>query len=90
MNSVFKLDRADARATTAAALAKTDARASANDDTAAVTPATTRNPLWIIAIGMACFFAVVIAVMAQSTGYARSASPTPTPVVATPETATHP
>ena len=39
------------------------ARAAANDDAAAEVPNADRNPLWIIAIGMACFFAVAAAVM---------------------------
>jgi hypothetical protein len=40
-----------------------EARAAANDD-AADTPEGIRNPLWIIAIGMACFFGAAALVMA--------------------------
>ena len=39
-------------------------RAAANDATAEVNVITVRNPLWIIAIGMAVFFAAAAAVMA--------------------------
>jgi hypothetical protein len=79
-----------AEATTAAALAKTDAGASANDDAAAEIAAATRNPLWIIAIAMACFFAVVFAVMTLDTEpprFTQSASPASTPVAARSEAA---
>ena len=38
----------------------TEARAAANE----AAPNDLRNPLWIIAIGMACFFGVAAAVMA--------------------------
>jgi hypothetical protein len=44
------------------------ARAAANDDAAAEVPNADRNPLWIIAIGMACFFAVLAAVIALGQG----------------------
>jgi hypothetical protein len=40
------------------------ARAAANDRTAAINPYTIRNPLWVIVIGMACFFGVVAIVIA--------------------------
>jgi hypothetical protein len=43
--------------------ATAEARAAANDD-AADTPEEIRNPLWIIAIGMACFFGAAALVMA--------------------------
>ena len=95
MNSVPTVDRAVAPATTAATLAKTDASASANDDAAAESPNSTRNPLWIIVIGMACFCAVVVAVMASHTDYvqlpssAQPAAPARTPV-ATSSTAASP
>jgi hypothetical protein len=42
------------------------AHAAANDedaDAAAESPDADRNPLWIIPIGMACFFAVAVAVL---------------------------
>jgi hypothetical protein len=39
------------------------ARTAANDDAAAQASSADRNPLWIIPIGMACFFAVAAAVM---------------------------
>lgn len=42
-----------------------DAGAAANDDLAAA-PNDLRNPLWIIAIGMAFFFGLTAAVMAMS------------------------
>lgn len=40
------------------------ARAAANDRTAAINPYAIRNPLWVIVIGMACFFGVVGIVIA--------------------------
>jgi hypothetical protein len=40
-----------------------DASASANDDTTAESPSP--NPLWAIVAGMACFFAVALAVISQ-------------------------
>jgi hypothetical protein len=46
----------------------TDARTAANDDAAAEAPSTDRNPLWIIVVGMACFFAVAAAVMGLGQG----------------------
>jgi hypothetical protein len=46
-----------------AARVTAEARVAANDDLTA-TPNYLRNPLWIIAIGMACFFVVAAAVMA--------------------------
>jgi len=48
---------------TLALLRRAEARAAANDD-AADTPEGIRNPLWIIAIGMACFFGAAAVVMA--------------------------
>jgi hypothetical protein len=53
-----------ARPTDSAAWARTaaDARAAANDDVAG--PNDLRNPLWIIAIGMAFFFGITAAVIA--------------------------
>jgi hypothetical protein len=53
----------DPRATTVAALTVADAGAAANDDAPAAAP-DDRNPLWIIAFGMACFFGAAAAVMA--------------------------
>lgn len=44
------------------------ARTAANDDAAAEAPSLDRNPLWIIPIGMACFFAVTAAVIALGHG----------------------
>jgi hypothetical protein len=44
-------------------LGSEDARTAANDDAAAGAPSAERNPLWIIVIGMACFFAVTAAVI---------------------------
>jgi hypothetical protein len=52
-----------ARATTVAGPATAEARAAANDDLAAA-PNDLRNPLWIIAIGMAFFFGMTAAVIA--------------------------
>jgi hypothetical protein len=40
------------------------ARTAANDAVAAEASDANHNPLWIIVIGMACFFAVMVAVMA--------------------------
>jgi hypothetical protein len=59
-----------------------EASAAANEETAAEIAAATRNPLWIIVAGMACFCAVVIAIMSQGSESAESATPTPTPVSA--------
>jgi hypothetical protein len=39
-------------------------RRAANDDVAAEASDAHHNPLWIIVIGIACFFASVVAVMA--------------------------
>jgi hypothetical protein len=50
-------------ATTVAVAATAEARAAANDDVAAA-PNDLRNPLWIIAIGMAFFFGITGAVIA--------------------------
>jgi hypothetical protein len=52
-----------ARATTVAVPATAAAHAAANDDLAAA-PNDLRNPLWIIAIGMAFFFGITTAVIA--------------------------
>jgi len=41
-----------------------DARTAANDAAAAESPSADRNPLWIIPIGLAGFFAVAAAVIA--------------------------
>jgi hypothetical protein len=52
-----------------------------------------RNPLWVIVIGMACFCAVVVAVMAQGSDSGEPAEPAPyttptsTPADASPEAA---
>jgi hypothetical protein len=50
-------------ASTVALLTRVQARAAANDD-AAETPGAVRNPLWLILIGMACFFGVAAVLMA--------------------------
>jgi hypothetical protein len=63
MNSVPSVDPTVIQPTAAAALAKTDTGTAANDDAAAEAAATTRNPLWVIAIAMACFFGAVAAIM---------------------------
>ena len=42
-----------------------EARATANDDAAAAVPKAFRNPLWLIAFAMACFFGVVALTLAQ-------------------------
>jgi hypothetical protein len=48
-------------------VAVTDPSAAANDDAMPVpVPNDLRNPLWIIAIGMAWFFGIVAAVIAAS------------------------
>ena len=44
----------------------TNPSAAANDDSMPTVPNDLRNPLWIIAIGMAWFFGIVAAVMAAS------------------------
>jgi hypothetical protein len=46
-----------------ASLTTADARAAANDEEAA-TPDAIRNPLWVIAMGLACLFGVMAAVIA--------------------------
>jgi len=54
-------------ATLATEFGSQGARTAANDDdadAAAESPDAERNPLWIIPIGMACFFAVAAAVIA--------------------------
>jgi hypothetical protein len=50
---------------TVAWLTRADARAAANDE-AAATLGGIRNPLWIIVIGMACFFGMAAVVMSLS------------------------
>jgi hypothetical protein len=54
----------DPRTRKVAALTVTDAGAAANDDAPAAAPNDLRNPLWIIAFGMAFFFGTAAAVMA--------------------------
>jgi hypothetical protein len=54
---------AAAAAPTIGSLTMGDARAAANEDEAA-TPDAIRNPLWVIAWGMACLFGVMAAVIA--------------------------
>jgi len=56
--------RSAAGATTLPAAAIAAARAAANDETAAVNVNTVANPLWIMPIGMAVFFAAAAAVIA--------------------------
>jgi hypothetical protein len=51
-------------ARTAAEPAIAAARAAANGNTAATNPYAIRNPLWVIVIGMAVFFAVAASVTA--------------------------
>jgi hypothetical protein len=51
---------------TVASVAVGDASPAANDDSAPTVPNDLRNPLWIIAIGMAFFFGITAAVMALS------------------------
>jgi hypothetical protein len=52
---------------TSVSVAVTDPSAAANDDSMPVpVPNDLRNPLWIIAIGMAWFFGIVAAVIAAS------------------------
>jgi hypothetical protein len=46
-----------------ASLTTADARAAANEEEAA-TPDAIRNPLWVIAMGLACLFGVMAAVIA--------------------------
>jgi hypothetical protein len=53
-------------AATAVSVAVTNPSAAANDDSMPTVPNDLRNPLWIIAIGMAWFFGIVAAVMATS------------------------
>jgi hypothetical protein len=45
-------------------IAVVDARPAANDDSATVVTNDLRNPLWIIAIGMAWFFGITAAIIA--------------------------
>jgi hypothetical protein len=63
MNSVPDEDLTAPHAATPPTLANERAHTPANDDAADDTPATRHNPLWIIAIGMACFAIVTVAVM---------------------------
>jgi hypothetical protein len=49
---------------TAVSVAVSDTAAAANDDSAPTVPNDLRNPLWIIAIGMAWFFGITAAVIA--------------------------
>ena len=51
---------------TAFSVTVNDASAAANDDSAPTVCNDLRNPLWIIAIGMAWFFGIMAAVMAFS------------------------
>jgi hypothetical protein len=53
-------------AATAVSVAVTNPSATANDDSMPTVPNDLRNPLWIIAIGMAWFFGILAAVMAAS------------------------
>ena len=48
----------------AVSVAVSDTSAAANDDSAPAVSNDLRNPLWIIAIGMAWFFGIAAAVMA--------------------------
>jgi hypothetical protein len=52
------------RATSVSTVATADARPAAIDGTAEANVDTVRNPLWIMAIGMAAFFAAAVAVAA--------------------------
>ena len=54
-----------AQATTTVVPAIADARAAANDDAAAATQDAAFNPLWMIAITMACFFTLAAVVIAS-------------------------
>jgi len=53
-------------AATAVSIAVTDPSVAANDNSMPTVSNDLRNPLWIIAIGMAWFFGIVAAVMAAS------------------------
>jgi hypothetical protein len=53
-------------AATVVSVAVTEASPAANDDSAPTVSNDLRNPLWIIAIGMAWFFGIMAAVMAFS------------------------
>jgi hypothetical protein len=53
-------------ADTPVSVAVTDPSAAANDDSMPTVPNDLRNPLWIIAIGMAWFFGIVAAIIAAS------------------------
>jgi hypothetical protein len=63
---VSKVKPQPAPVATVVSVALTNASAAANDETTTTVPNDLRNPLWIIAIGMAWFFAIVAAVMALS------------------------
>jgi hypothetical protein len=52
------------RAAALPTVATADARAAAHDGTAEANVNTVRNPVWIMAIGMAAFFAAAVAVAA--------------------------
>ena len=53
-------------AATAVSVSVTDAPPAANDESPPAVENDLRNPLWIIAIGMAWFFGIVAAVIAAS------------------------
>src|SRR5258708_4412660 len=61
-----------------------DAPASTALDAAPESPGRIRNPLWLMAGGMACFFGIVAAVMTQGTEPVQVPSPAPTIAVAAP------
>ena len=94
MNSVPTVKVADP--TAAATPATADVNASANDEPATESPATPRNPLWIMVIAIGSFFGIVAAVMSQGTQsatssppaqFALSASPAPTALAASSDAA---
>jgi len=55
---------AEASAPTAPEFVIAAAPAAANDHTAATNPYAIHNPLWVIVIGMACFFGVTALIIA--------------------------
>jgi hypothetical protein len=59
-----KLEPIPTLTATGLAVATTEAGVAANDESAATVSNDPRNPLWIIAIGMAWFFGMAAAVMA--------------------------
>ena len=61
-----------------------DAPASTALDAAPESPGRIRNPLWLMAGGMACFFGIVAAIMTQGTEPVQVPSPSPTIAVAVP------